>query len=307
MISSFQPLSLSVPDVAAGRDFYRDFGMQPVDRGDSVAMRCVGRDQDQVVLFEGPRREVHHRTYGVLPGTLADTRRGLERAGVELLDAPVQHGGEGVWLRDPHGYVVHLTERADAGSAGDARIAWNTPGHFERLGDRGCPTPQLPTRPRRLGHIIVFSPDPDALARFYIEHLGMRLSDRVGDGFAVFLRTQGDSDHHVLGLLRNPQRGLHHASFEVGSLDEMQLGMLRMQDAGHRHAWGLGRHVVGSNYFQYFRDPYGSMAEYFVDIDHIPADQDWEARDWGKDGMFLWSVDGPPPEDFAHNYYADEG
>ena len=32
----------------------------------------------------------------------------------------------------------------------------------------------------------------------------------------------------------------------------------------------------------------------------------WEAVDWTKkDGMFLWSADGPPPPDFGQNYEAD--
>ena len=305
MIRSFRHFALSVPDVARGRDFYEAFGMQAVDRPASVAMRCHGRDQDQVMLLEGAAPALHHRSYGVGPGELATTKQRLEAAGVPLLDPPWPGAPEGLWLRDPGGYLVHLCESPAAPSATDPATRWNTPGHFARIGERGCPTPDLPIRPRRLGHVIVFSPNPDALARFYTQHRGMVLSDRVGDGFAVFLRTHGDSDHHVLAVLQNPHPGLHHASFEVGSIDEMQLGALRMRDAGHRHVWGLGRHVVGSNYFQYFRDPWGSMAEYFVDIDFIRADQAWEARDWGKkEGMFLWSEDGPPPEDFAHNYYA---
>lgn len=301
MIRSFRHVALSVPDVARGRDFYQDFGLEAHDRGGSVAMRCAGRDQDQIVLLEGSQPALHHRSYAV--DELAGTQRRLEAAGVRLEDPPWPGAADGLWLRDPTGYLVHLGAAAAAPSATDDALPWNTPGHFARLGVRGCPSPELPTRPRRLGHVIVFSPDPDALAAFYVQQLGMVLSDRVGDGFAVFLRTQGDSDHHVLGILRNDAPGLHHASFEVGSLDEMQLGALRMRDRGHRHVWGLGRHVVGSNYFQYFRDPWGSMAEYFVDIDFIRASDDWEPRDWGKDGMFLWSSDGPPPDDFAHNYY----
>ena len=36
---------------------------------------------------------------------------------------------------------------------------------------------------------------------------------------------------------------------------------------------GVGRHVLGSNYFYYVQDPWGSFAEYSYDIDFVPADR----------------------------------
>ena len=81
------------------------------------------------------------------------------------------------------------------------------------------------------------------------------------------------------------------------------MAAVRLYSKGYKHAWGPGRHGVGSNYFHYFRDPWNGMCEYFHDMDFIPASQAWEAQDWTKkDGMFLWSADGPPPPDFGRNY-----
>ncbi len=59
--------------------------------------------------------------------------------------------------------------------------------------------------------------------------------------------------------------------------------------------------MLGSNYFHYVRDPWGSYAEYSCDIDYIPLTQDWKDGDHPpEDSFFQW---GPnPPEDFAHNY-----
>ena len=39
----------------------------------------------------------------------------------------------------------------------------------------------------------------------------------------------------------------------------------------------MGRHVLGSNYFYYVRDPWGSYAEYSHDIDFVPAGSIWPA------------------------------
>ena len=55
----------------------------------------------------------------------------------------------------------------------------------------------------------------------------------------------------------------------------------------------MGRHVLGSNYFHYVRDPWGSYSEYSSDIDYIPVDCDWEAADHpGDDAFYVW---GPNP------------
>jgi catechol 2,3-dioxygenase len=78
---------------------------------------------------------------------------------------------------------------------------------------------------------------------------------------------------------------------------------MHMADRGHARGWGLGRPVLGSNYFHYVRDPWGSFAEYSADIDYIPATQLWEAeRHDDENSFYLW---GPqPPEDFTTNYEA---
>ncbi|HET6158045.1 MAG TPA: VOC family protein [Dongiaceae bacterium] len=117
------------------------------------------------------------------------------------------------------------------------------------------------------------------------------------------MRGAGDSDHHVLALARSERPGFHHASFEVGSIDEIVSGAERLVGAGYRAAWGLGRHVVGSNFFYYIRDPWNGLAEYFLDIDFVPGDAEWQVRDWDpQDGFFLWSTGGPPPPDFVQNF-----
>ena len=61
---------------------------------------------------------------------------------------------------------------------------------------------------------------------------------------------------------------------------------MHMLGKGYAKGWGLGRHVLGSNYFHYVRDPWGSYSEYSADIDYIPATYDWQGGDQ------------PAPDDF---------
>jgi catechol 2,3-dioxygenase-like lactoylglutathione lyase family enzyme len=159
-------------------------------------------------------------------------------------------------------------------------------------------------RPTRLGHVLRFTPQLERMLDFYTRVAGLKLSDRAQD-IVAFLHTHGGSDHHVLAFLASDRPGFHHASFEVGNIDEIGLGARRMLDRGYRDGWGFGRHVIGSNFFHYVRDPWMSLAEYFCDIDYIPADADWQPTNYApQDALYVW---GPqPPEAFGTNFEADD-
>jgi hypothetical protein len=67
-----------------------------------------------------------------------------------------------------------------------------------------------------------------------------------------------------------------------------------MEAAGSAQGWGIGRHVLGSNYFRYVRDPWGSYAEYSYDIDFV------QAGHASEDSLYVW---GPAvPYDFITNF-----
>lgn len=308
MVLSLQHFALGVPDLKTGEEFYRAFGLNGTEGNDRLSFRCDGRDHDEVVLIEtGRPRKFHHISFATDSAGLSKIRTRLEQNGVALSDPPYEGAPDGLWFRDPDGNLVNVhVAPADERTREDEPLI-NRPGIFNRIGQRGCPTRDIPARPRRLGHMILFSPDVPRQAKFYTEMLGMQISDMIVDGFAAFMRTAGDSDHHVLGLLRSDTPGFHHASFEMSSIDESELAALRVLEGGYKHVWGPGRHGVGSNYFHYFRDPWNGMHEYFFDIDYIAAGGDWEVQEWTKkDGMFLWSADGPPPPDFGQNFEAAE-
>jgi hypothetical protein len=110
------------------------------------------------------------------------------------------------------------------------------------------------------------------------------------------------TDHHNLVVQRAPVNFLHHSSWEVDDIDEIGRGAEAVLE-GHpeRHAWGIGRHWVGANFFYYLRDPAGNFSEYYSDMDEILDDQLWTP------GVFeprnLWGPPLPPsmiqPEDLA--------
>jgi catechol 2,3-dioxygenase-like lactoylglutathione lyase family enzyme len=296
MIRSIHHVGLVMPDPQHAARFYAAFGLEISERAGRVVARCAGRAQDQIAVSEGNRRGLRYVSFGTGADELASVRARLEQRGVALEDPPDPGAPEGVWFRDVDRNLIHV--------GGESPAPWRSLATvpFVRPGQRGALPFGLDPKPVRLGHIILFSPDPARQAAFYREVLGMKLSDRVGDDMVVFLRGASDGDHHLLGLLRDPYPGLHHVSFEMDSLDHIELGARRLRDAGYAHVWGPGRHTVGSNLFHYFRDPWGTLAEYFFDVDTIPEGGAWEPRSWTKEqGLFLWSNDGPPPPEFPNN------
>lgn len=307
MIRSLQYFAFQVPDPVVGQDFYQDFGLVGEARDNIVSLRCAGREQDQIKLLDGAQKKrLFNIGFGVGAGEIDDMAKRLEARDVKLLDPPYDTAGEGLWFHDPDGVLIHLAVAGDTPARPEPEFLANTRGHNHRLNERGCPEEITRARPRRLGHILLFTPNVPAKVAFYTRLLGMHVSDTMGGDVVAFMRGGNGGDHHMIAVAQSEMPGFHHGSFEFGTVDDIGVATAHMLDKGHQHNWGFGRHVVGSNYFHYFRDPWGSLIEHFADIDVISDNQEWQPKDWELEGNFCrWATDGPPPEDFLVN--ADAG
>ena len=300
-VRSLQHIALTLPDATVGKQFYSDFGMEAREEGKRIVMRCHGRDQDQVVLVEGPKRRMHHICFGARSAAIEEIKQRLEKNGHKLVDAPPESPADGIWFRDLDGQLVNVRAAEPAPWLPAPEWKINNPGNLNRSGVVGHPPRDLQVQPRRLGHTLRFTANIDQQTDFYTRIVGMRLSDR-SLGIVSFMRNgEGGSDHHVLGFIASDRPGFHHASFEVSNIDELGVGACRMLDKGYRDGWGFGRHVIGSNFFHYIRDPWGSLAEYFCDIDYIPGEMAWKPTDYPPaDSLYSWGPD--VPDDFGRNF-----
>jgi len=151
-----------------------------------------------------------------------------------------------------------------------------------------------PVFPKRLSHLLMFTGDIHQSIAFYRDALGLRLSDQ-SSGIVAFMHGRHGSDHHLIAFAQSHAKGWHHSSWDMANLDEVGRGAEQMRSAGYIEGWGTGRHVLGSNYFHYVRDPWGSFAEYSADIDFIPAGHVWPAGDYPpEDSLYLWGPNVPP-------------
>ncbi|MDM0059361.1 VOC family protein [Variovorax fucosicus] len=303
MIRSLLQVGMTVPELEVGRAFYELFGLEAQVSGDDLVFRCEGSAQELLRLMPGARKKLSYVSLGTNAAGMASLVANLERHGVAIAESPFGPMA-GIWFRDPHGDWLNVQVAEPLPSNAQVPAEINAPGRYRRIGTRACDpsSQQKRARPRRMGHLIKFSPDVNRSVAFYTEVLGMKVSDRAGDVLA-FLRGSAGGDHHIVAFAQSTHTGLHHLSFEVADIDEIEVGAQTLLRAGYKDGFGLGRHVGGSNYFHYIRDPWNSLVEYFWDIDVIPEDDSgWEAMNVTPQELTaVWATTPPPPE-FPMNF-----
>ena len=298
-VHSVDNFCLAVPDLEEARGFYANFGLDVREEGAALALHTDGHPHRWGRIVEGPRKQLHMMSFGCYEEDLPRFAAHLQARGIARMDPPEGTNQHALWFRDCDGTPVEIKvaeksspdEKAKFGDISGPANMRNAPlrGHAAAV------------RPRRLSHVLMFVRDLEQSIKFYTEVLGLRVSDRTN--FVAFLHGVHGSDHHMLAFAQSNAPGFHHCSWDVGSVNDVGVGAATMAEKGYARGWGLGRHVLGSNFFHYVRDPWGSYAEYSADIDYVPVEADWEAQTHApENSLYLW---GPaPPADFVTNFEA---
>ena len=297
---------LEVPDLKAGIRFYTDAGLESESDGKVGRLSCAGQGHDCIVLIGGaPRKRLHH--IALRADRLGDIAANVPATGGRVIDAPEGFDDCGLWVTDPNGMLIHLIEHAAEPELETARpFEINAPGRVTRI-RRSAILPKAhyaPVKPLRLGHVLVFSPDVCASVKFFTEALGMGLADRAQDVIA-FTCARRNSDHHVVAFAKSSGVGFHHVSLQLADPDSVGRGGRALAEATGRGDWGMGRHTIGSNFFHYIQDPWGSWFEYYADMDYIDDYALWTPTNYAmEDSLASWAP--AVPADFVHNYEIDQ-
>lgn len=179
--------------------------------------------------------------------------------------------------------TVRVAEPEAAIPPVDLVVEPNAPGAVVRINERAPAVFGAPRPPRRLGHLVIGTPDLRATRDLLVDGIGCKVSDEY-DGIIHFLRCS--TDHHNIALVHSPVPILQHYSWECDDLDHVGYSATALYRSDPiRHAWGIGRHFAGSNFYWYLRDPAGSFLELYSDMDRITDDAAWEDR--GRTPMSL--------------------
>ena len=295
-VHSVHEFVFSVPDLAQARHFYTSFGLDVRDEGPGLALYTQGHPHRWARILPGASKRLLWVSYGIHAADQARFAQHL--AALEIPRIAPCEGEGGVWIAGPDRLPLQIVvAEKSSPSAPVPRVMPPETGRTGRAPNRSA---IQPIAPLHLSHILMFSANVVDAVQFYTQVLGLRLSDSSGPVIG-FLHSPHGSDHHLIALALSGGGGLHHSSWTVPSLDAVGLGAQQMAQAGYPQGWGLGRHVLGSNYFRYVRDPWGSYAEYSFDIDYIPAGMEWPSADHPvEDSLYTWGP--PPPDDFVTNF-----
>jgi hypothetical protein len=260
----------AVADPAALAGYYAELGLT----GDA-ASGYRGSDGGAVVLVdEAPFR----RLVSVDIGCHDERDLDAVEERLEARGASPRRGSDSVSVLDTASRVQIIVRVAEPESisAPAALVTPNTPGAALRVNERAPAVFNAPRAPRRLGHLVIGSPDLRATRDLLVDGIGCKVSDEV-DGIVHFLRCS--TDHHNIGLVHSPVPILQHYSWECDDIDHVGHTATALYRADpSRHTWGLGRHFAGSNFYWYLRDPAGAFLELYSDFDRIDDDAAWEQR-----------------------------
>lgn len=129
------------------------------------------------------------------------------------------------------------------------------------------------------------NPDLDLLVFFHLD-----LGDEYSDHHTLFMqRASPDSSKPRMSASR-----VHHCSFEVEDFDTQVLGHEWLASKGYNSVWGVGRHVFGSQIFDYWKDTSGFVVEHYADGDLVNKDAIAERQEAGPNTLSIW---GPPVPD----------
>ncbi|SEJ48198.1 Glyoxalase/Bleomycin resistance protein/Dioxygenase superfamily protein [Sphingobium sp. AP50] len=151
--------------------------------------------------------------------------------------------------------------------------------------------------PLKISHIVLHSPDHKALTQWFIDILGFRLSDWIGD-FMSFLRC--NSAHHRIAILPGPAC-LNHVAYDMEGVDGMMRGIHRLREKAVDIRWGPGRHTAGNNTFSYFVTPSGFAVEYTSELE-VVDEATWEPKVHAPSPLLMdqWGIGVGGPQTMPH-------
>ncbi|MBZ9644579.1 VOC family protein [Streptomyces sp. PSKA30] len=294
-------LEFEKPDLDRAEVFARDFGFGVAARtqgelwlrGTFAGSPCMVIRRGHTSRFIGPAFRAAER---------ADLDRLARATGSAVRDADVPGGGQVVDLLDPSGFPVRVVWCGEELPAlPEQRPLTLNFGIEHRRTNVTQRPPREPSRIQRLGHVVLETPVFVRALNWYLDMLGMIVSDflfldgqRERGPTMAFLRCDRGSvavDHHTLAMHLGPGTGYVHSAYQVTDLDAIAAGGEYLNERGYKRSWGIGRHIQGSQLFDYWRDPDRFMLEHFADGDLFSCDVEPGWAPMSAGGLAQW---GPP-------------
>jgi catechol 2,3-dioxygenase-like lactoylglutathione lyase family enzyme len=294
-------LEFEKPDLARAAAFANAFGFATALRTDSeLQLRGTDPGAPCVIIRRGSRTRFLGAAFKAQDE--ADLLRLAKATGTRTRPLPETIGGLTVDLVDPSGVPVHVvagTHELESLPAQSPHVL-NFGHELHRVNAMQRP-PREPTKVQRLGHVVLQTTKYAEALNWYLDNLGMIVSDFLffpgqrdrGPAMSFIRCDRGPTpaDHHTLAVALGPQNRYVHSAYQVCDLDALAAGGEYLADRGYVRSWGIGRHIQGSQLFDYWRDPDGFMVEHFADGDMFDSTLEPGWSPFTASGLAQW---GPP-------------
>lgn len=309
-IEDIAHVRFTAPDLGVMRAFLVEFGLTPVASEDgALYARGAGTAPFVHATSLG---DAGFAALGLRAESVEDLQRFADAEGLAVEPHSAPGGGHVVRLTDPDGRLVEVV--AGQTPAKPLPLAADAPHNSANEKSRVRKTLRLDAGAAtvvRLGHAVIEVADFRRSEDWYKSRFGFITSDEIemapGMAMGAFMRCdRGDAptDHHTLFLLQSPKGpGFNHAAFEVANLDDLMRGHTHLKTAKRTPAWGVGRHILGSQIFDYWKDPWGHELEHWTDGDLFTAAdgsnkatlQDLLGVQWGPLHPMMAGAEGGKP------------
>jgi catechol 2,3-dioxygenase-like lactoylglutathione lyase family enzyme len=284
--------TFETPDLSKAIDHYTQVhGLALAGREGKRAFLATRLGQLAIELHQGTEVRCAKLSFEVAANSdFSDLKKTLAQHGVaaEERNDSVPGLPKVLSFADPKGTTIELFRE------------WSTIGNHEQVVGVGV---------LKLGHVAFVTQEPQAMAKFYGEVLGFRVSDWIGD-FFVFMRC--NADHHAVNFIVGKNIKMHHIAFELRDFSHLQSACDLFGERKIPIIWGPVRLGPGHNVAAFHRDHDDWVVEFYTELDQMKDEAlgYFEPRPWHRDrpqrpkvwdpkSSTMW---GPPPTpDFMRN------
>lgn len=306
------------PTLARALEFLLDFGME-VERNDGDTVYLRGYSEQPFIYTASQSSDGKRHFLGATweVASFADLEVAANHSSAVpagITDSSAPGGGRTVTLIDPLGNPLHFIHGQTLRSTTSTGTLEPTPhpanastskprqGQFRRF----SPGPSPVHKVGHYGYTIPASSFDTTLA-WYLQTVNLKRSDTIyspitGRDETVFTHIdlgQTYTDHHAFFLASSPalppssSGHIHHTSFETNDLDTQVLGHYHLRNNSWTNCWGVGRHVLGSQVFDYWFDASGNILEHYSDGDLVNEDTPEKRQAASKDSLAVWGPNVP--------------
>ncbi|KAH6999321.1 oxidoreductase [Ilyonectria destructans] len=287
-------------DISNARQFLLDFGFKKSDQvGNKTFYRGTGTEPFLYCATKGNESIFGGAAYVV------ERIEDLHYAAQTLPDATPVHemkdtpgGGFRVTFLDPiDKFPFHLVYGQTSVASIEKNFLerdFNFPNVKHRPGNAFQRFSKGPAPVHKLGHFGMCVTDFAKAYEFYTTRFNFTASDAHMTAFLHLNRGQELVDHHCFFFFEGPKCHVHHSSFETHDFDTQLLGHGWLREKGYENCWGVGRHIMGSQIFDYWFDTSRFILEHYVDGDLVNKDYPTNRVKASPDNLHIWGPDIPP-------------